>query len=273
MGIDFAGGRGHPLILVKDRDPMMPSLAAISRYPVKGLSEEPLDSLALEAGAYMPGDRLYAIENGPSGYDPDKPEHMSKFKFIVLAKFAKLAALKTGFDHESQSLTIHHGAESLTARLDEEAGRAKVAAFFDRFLEGQLDGPAKVLKSAPGFRFTDSSRGYVSLINAASLRELSQAVAYPVEPVRFRGNLLIEGWEPWAELDRVGQVIAIGGVRLEIIKRTVRCPATTVNPQTAIADLMVPVEIKRHYGHADCGVYARVITGGAISVGDAVAIV
>jgi hypothetical protein len=37
---------------------------SLSRYPVKGLSAEPLEAIDLEAGAYFPGDRIYAIENG-----------------------------------------------------------------------------------------------------------------------------------------------------------------------------------------------------------------
>ncbi len=255
---------------VNDKVFAMPRLAAISRFPVKGLSEERLETITLESEAYTPGDRLYAIENGPSGYDSERPEHMSKFKFIVLAKFPRLAELNTTFDHTTETLTLSRRGETVSASLTEEAGRARIGAFFDHFLKGQLDGPAKVLKSAPGFRFTDSSRGYVSLINAASVAALAEATDHPVEPVRFRGNLLIEGFAPWAELDMVGQVIALGDVRLEIIKRTVRCPATTVNPATAEVDLLVPAELKRRYGHADCGVYAKVLSGGTIGVGDAI---
>ena len=48
----------------------MPSIAAIYRYPVKGLGPDPLDSAELTPGRTIAGDRLYAIENGPSGFDP-----------------------------------------------------------------------------------------------------------------------------------------------------------------------------------------------------------
>ncbi len=44
-------------------------IASLYRYPVKGLSPEALDSADLEAGGHFPGDRLFAIENGPSGFD------------------------------------------------------------------------------------------------------------------------------------------------------------------------------------------------------------
>ena len=46
---------------------------AIYRYPVKGLTPEPLPRTRLAAGETVPVDRLYAIENGPSGFDPAAP--------------------------------------------------------------------------------------------------------------------------------------------------------------------------------------------------------
>ena len=48
-------------------------IESLYRYPVKGLSPEPLPSVTLEAGQTLPADRRYAIENGPSGFDPAQP--------------------------------------------------------------------------------------------------------------------------------------------------------------------------------------------------------
>src|ERR1700756_3920825 len=42
-------------------------ITGLSRYPVKGLTPEPLPRAALRAGQTLPADRRYAIENGPSG--------------------------------------------------------------------------------------------------------------------------------------------------------------------------------------------------------------
>ncbi|MGB7077093.1 MAG: MOSC N-terminal beta barrel domain-containing protein, partial [Xanthobacteraceae bacterium] len=47
----------------------MAKIQAIYRYPIKGLSPERLERTALRPGQTVPGDRLYAIENGPSGFD------------------------------------------------------------------------------------------------------------------------------------------------------------------------------------------------------------
>ena len=44
---------------------------SLYRYPVKGLSPEPLDCAELTRDGYFPGDRLFALENGPSGFRPE----------------------------------------------------------------------------------------------------------------------------------------------------------------------------------------------------------
>jgi uncharacterized protein YcbX len=69
------------------------------------------------------------------------------------------------------------------------------------------------------------------------------------------------------------KTIAIGGVRLKIIKRTVRCAATDVDPATGIRDLTIPKTLMKNFGHADCGVYAQVVTGGNVATGDAITLV
>jgi uncharacterized protein YcbX len=57
-----------------------------------------------------------------------------------------------------------------------------------------------------------------------------------------------------------------------VLKRIVRCAATEVDPDTGIRDLEIPRTLMKTYGHADCGVYAEVIAGGPIAIGDTVAI-
>ena len=71
---------------------------SIFRHPVKGLTPESMQQVQLSAGAYFPGDRNYAIEVGPSGFDAAAPKHISKQKFTVLARFPSLARVKTRLD-------------------------------------------------------------------------------------------------------------------------------------------------------------------------------
>jgi uncharacterized protein len=153
--------------------------------------------------------------------------------------------------------------------LSTPQGRLAIEAFFRRYMPKELRGPPKVLEAPDGFRFTDSRRGYVSLINLASVQELDKVVGARVDPLRFRGNVHLEGLEPWAEFDLVGQVLTTpSGVRLKVTKRIERCAATNVNPATGARDLQIPKSLMQAYGHFDCGIYAEVVSGGAIAIGD-----
>ena len=245
---------------------------ALYRYPVKGLSPELLTSAALTKGDYFPGDRLFAIENGPAGFDPSAPAHQSKVKFLMLMRNERLATLATRYDDATGTLTIRDGGhEVLRADLSGPQGRLAVEAFFRRFMPKELRGPPKVLTAPAGFRFTDSRRGYVSIINLASVGALETAVGVPVNPVRFRGNVYLQGWPAWHEFALVGREISIGDVRLKVTKRIQRCAATDVDPETGIRDLSIPRTLMQAFGHTDCGVYAEVVGAGALKTGDTVA--
>jgi uncharacterized protein YcbX len=248
---------------------------ALYRYPVKGLSPERLGRAALRRGAYFPGDRVFAIENGPAGFDAEAPVHQAKIKFLMLMRNEALARLSTRYEDATGTLIVEEGGrEALRAVLATSEGRLALEAFMRRFLPKELRGPPKVLTAPEGFRFTDSRSGFVSLINRASVQALEDMVGAPVDPLRFRGNLLLDGLAPWAELDLVGQVLETnGGVRLKAIKRIQRCAATNVDPQSAIRDLDIPRTLMERLGHMDCGVYAEVITGGTLREGDGLAVV
>src|SRR5262249_6821875 len=147
-------------------------------------------------------------------------------------------------------------------------GRAAIERFFASFSAGDLRGPPRVLH-APGFSFSDVAAKVVSIINLASVADLENYVCAPIDPLRFRANLYVARWTACRDLDMVGRRLAIGdGVELKITKRIVRCAATNVDPTTGARDLEIPNTLMKTFGHADCGIYGEVVTGGAIAVGD-----
>ena len=216
-------------------------------------------------------DRLYAIENGPSGFDPAAPQYFPKQRFLMLMRNERLAALETHFDDASHTLTVRlNGAEAARGDLRSLEGRAAIENFFATYCADELRGAPKILQ-ADGHSFSDVSAKVVSIINLASVAAVENAVGAPVDPLRFRGNLHVEGWPAWREFDLLGETIAIGDARLKIVKRIVRCAATNVEPRTGIRDLQIPNTLMQAFGHMDCGVYAEVVSGGTITAGDAVA--
>ncbi len=242
---------------------------AIYRYPVKGLTPEALSRTALSVGGTLPADRLYAIENGPSGFDPSEPGYLPKQRFLMLMRNERLAELRTSFDDASHTLTIQwEGREAAHGDLRTKEGRLAIEAFFRRFMPNDLRGPPKVL-NAPGHSFSDVAKKVVSIINLASVAEVENAAGAPVHPLRFRGNVYVTGWPAWREFDLLGEEISIGAnARLKVVKRIVRCAATDVDPATGIRDLTIPAALLKNFGHADCGVYAEVTAAGEIAAGD-----
>ncbi|GJL96905.1 MAG: molybdenum cofactor sulfurase related protein [Hyphobacterium sp.] len=244
-------------------------VAALARHPVKGFTPEMLESVTVKTGEHFPGDRLYAVEDGPCGFDPEAPAHISKMAFTVLAKLPSVAAVRTNWIEDEGVLKAWHpDFGEISVDLDDESGRTMFATWLSGVLAGEVRGPLNVLSAPNAFRFMDSRTGYVSIINLQSLRDFEARIGRPVDPARFRGNIMVEGWPAWAELDMAGQEIAIGKARLRGLKPIQRCRAPDVNPDTAMRDLDVVPLLRDHYGHFNCGLYAKVIEGGEVQKGD-----
>jgi uncharacterized protein len=247
-----------------------PEITGIYRYPVKGLTPERLARAALSRGQTVSADRRYAIENGPSGFDPAEPKWLSKPHFLMLQRDEWLAALQTHYDDASRVLTIRRNGEvAAQGDLETAEGRAAIERFIATEYAGRIKGPPKILTS-PGHSFSDVARKVVSIINLASVRAIENMVGHGVHPLRFRANLYVEGWPAWHEFDLLDRTLAIGDVRLKVVKRIVRCAAVNVDPDTAERDLAIPQALQRRLGHGDCGIYAEVTAGGSIAVGDAI---
>ena len=256
------------------------AIDAIYRYPVKGLSAERLERIALSVGKCLPHDRRFAIALGTTQFDPAQPGWLAKTYFIMLMRDETLARLTTRFDAHSGMLTVADAERTLLrASLTEEDGRRDIARFFDDFLGELVPRPLRVVEAA-GHAFADArpkpnatTDKYVSLINLASIRDLEGKIGVAVDPIRFRANVYFDGLPAWSEQDwvQLERHITVGGARLRVIAPITRCAATEVNPQTAERDIAMVAELMRHYGHNLMGIYAEVVAAGEIAVGDRLA--
>jgi MOSC domain-containing protein len=139
--------------------------------------------------------------------------------------------------------------------------RPRVAG--DRVLVRTPSGEEREVLDLPLGRALKLDRGAfdsapVSLVTTATVGE------YDVR--RFRPNVLISsdaGEEEW-----VGAELRIGGVRLRVDERDVRCAVVNVDPDTAERDPRVLKAV------APCfGVYATVVEPGRVGLGDPVHLV
>lgn len=251
------------------------TVSSIFRYPIKGLSAEPLAQVTLTAGESIPHDRRFAIAHATTNIDRKKPEWLPKTRFFMLMRDEKLAQLRTRFDEHSGVLAIEHFGQLLfSARITDTQGRQSADAFFAEFLKTCPDGPPRLVE-APGHTFSDARQKsnsttykYVSLANLASIRDVERVARVPVDPNRFRANVYFEGTPAWGELNWVGMELRLGTARLRVVSATTRCPATAVNPTTAERDLDIPRILREEFGHNYMGVYAEVVEGGIVGTND-----
>ena len=244
-------------------------LVRIARYPVKGLNAETLERVALEPGKRMLGDRRFAIAHGGAMSLGPIAQWRHRDAFLMLARNERLALLEASYDTDSGLLTLKRaGKQVARGDLRTSLGRTLIEQFFAAFMKAELRGAPRIVEAREG-GFTDIAEGWLSIVNLTSVRDLeTRIVRAPVDPMRFRANLYIDGIDSWRELSWTGREIAIGAVRLRVTGRIERCAATNVDPKTGVRDLNIPRALATGVGHCDMGVYAEVLNAGEISSGD-----
>jgi GntR family transcriptional regulator/MocR family aminotransferase len=246
----------------------MPVVSGIYRYPIKGLSAQPLRGVQLEAGQPFPFDRIFALARANARIDPANPHWAKKGLFVMLMLEEALATVRTRLDVQTHHMTITDADDTtlLAADLESAEGRAAVEKFFERLVPG-LAGRPVLVRSQAG-HFMDKPDNVLSLINLATLRSLEERWGHSLDPLRFRANFYIDGARPWEEFDWVGGRLRIGEAVLRVDRRNGRCGATNVDPWTGRRDRDLPAALRAAFGHKDLGVYLVTEQGGAVVVGD-----
>jgi uncharacterized protein YcbX len=195
-------------------------------------------------------------------------------RFTVLAKIPQVAKARTAYDEATGVFAARaEGCPDFAGDLRGDAGRRGFEAWLADLLGDEIRGPLRVVEGPGDYRFMDSRSGYVSIVNLASVRDLADKLGRPVDPLRFRANLYVEGWPAWIENDWTGRAMKVGEARAEVLKPIVRCAATHVDPVTAERDIDLVKALFDHYGHMFCGIYLKVEQGGGVAEGNAVELV
>ncbi len=254
------------------------TLLAIARFPVKGLSPQPLDAAQLTPDQPIANDRRFALAHGGSAFDANAPAFQKKAHFLTWIRNPPLAALDCSFDADGTKITIKKDGKTLVrdADLTSPLSRQDVErAVLDHIGAEGTRGSVKVAE-APGAWFADVPAPYISIQNTATLAELGRRLGQPennpgpLDHRRLRANLVIGGFPAWAELQWVGSQLEIGEAVLQVEAIIGRCAATHVNPDSGLQDTDVLGMLNGTYGHNKCGVYARVVKAGRIKPGDRV---
>lgn len=245
----------------------MPSIKALFRYPVKGLSGEALESVTLQPGRSFPDDRRFAIAHGEAAIDAERPRWMPKRAFIALDTLPGLASLSSAWDAQTGRLEIRSQGEVVASGdLRDHGARLMLERFFTDFAGRAARGGARIVE-AFDFSFADAQAPLVSIISHGSLAALASAPGRAIDARRLRANIELDSALAWAENTWVGQTLEIGAVRLRVLEPILRCAATCANPDSGAVDLNLPRLLARSQGEALFGVYAEVVGGGILRPG------
>lgn len=253
---------------------MHPHVVSLHRFPVKGFPAEDVTRTVLEPGAGVPGDRVLAVSDGTADTVPGAWNRWSHF--FALKKRADLAAWSVSTMNDGAvALTPPAGGAPIVIDPADPDSRSRSAAAIAAHLPAadpdSVDVVTAYAPAAPQGMF-DSEHGQVSVISLATVRALEAQSGVRVDPLRFRGNLLIDGLEPFAEFDLVGSTVRIGEARVLIRSTIERCTATTVAPRTAVSDVGVPRMLATEFGHIHCGVYGTVLSPGPVQPHDPITV-
>jgi GntR family transcriptional regulator/MocR family aminotransferase len=96
---------GSPRPLAREAGIAMATVSKMYRYPIKGLSPQPLSSVAVEANRPFPSDRVFAFVRPGAPVDNDDPQWAKKGLFVMLMLDEGLASMRTHLDLETLRLT------------------------------------------------------------------------------------------------------------------------------------------------------------------------
>ncbi len=245
---------------------MSARLAHILRHPIKAHGSEEITGADLREGKCLPFDRHWAVVHEASDADGSEWVHCANFNRG--AKAPALMAIRARFDEARGEITLTHPERPpLTFAPDRDQ-----AAFIDwvrpLIPEGRA-APARLVR-ARARAMTDTPFPSISINSLSTLEEMSARAGKALSPLRWRGNIWLEGLAPWAEFEWIGKRLRIGGAVLEIREPITRCRATSADPETGRIDIDTLALLEENWGHRDFGVYGVVVEPGKISLGDGI---
>ncbi|NDU99750.1 MOSC domain-containing protein [Pseudoroseicyclus tamaricis] len=246
---------------------MSAHLAGIVRHPIKSIGYEALPRVTLTAGQALPYDRHWAVAHEAAKFPARELEGWAaKLNFVRGVAAAPLMAV-TAQLAEGRVTLSHPDQGEIT--VDPESEADQLIRWLAPLWPASRPAPRSV-ERAPQGALTDVPQPFVSLLSTASNRAVSEQLGQRLDMNRWRGNLWVEGWEPFAEFDMTGREIRIGQAVLRVEERITRCEATMGNPQTGAKDADTLGALESGWGHRDFGVYCTVLSGGDVAVGDEV---
>ena len=250
---------------------MTAHLAHIVRHPIKSIGYEDIGRASLEQGRVLPFDRVWAVSHAGAKFDGQLDAWAKKMNFVRGVAAPQLMAVQTRTQEDGTVELTHPDLCHLHIDPDRAEDQVRLIEWLGPLWPEGRPAP-RAVERVQNVALTDMAEPYVSILSLSSLAELRAAIGADVSRHRFRGNLWVDGWPAWAERDLIGRRLHIGATILEVAMPITRCRATCANPETGTEDIETLALLAGLHGDWQFGVYATVVQGGEIALGDKVEI-
>jgi uncharacterized protein YcbX len=256
---------------------MSATISSINYCPVKSVSFQTIENCEIKKDIGIVNDRIFAFAKD---LDKEQARLFEKSPDDRKGKWNKVLTLKNSpvlnkynfiFKDEKLTLTLKDK-EILTIDINQLEQREALSNKISE-LESSLKQPITLMKNHE-FPFFDTSISNkvdfvnsVSLINIQSINDFREKIDRNVESSIFRGNICIDGIEPWKEREWIGKIIKINKVSFQVEKNIPRCVAINLKPQTDDNSFNLLQSLKKTYNHFEMGIYLTALDDGEINIG------
>jgi len=244
---------------------MTARVAGMWRHPVKSHGREAVARVTLSPGQTMPWDRVWALAHEGAKIDGTEWAHCNNF--TRGAKAPGLMGIEAQVHEATGHVTLRHR-DRPEITLDPDTEGAALIDWARPLMPADRAASARIVRLA-GRGMTDTEFPSISVGNLATHRAIAQRLGRDLSEKRWRMNIWLDGLAPWEEFEWTGAEIRIGAARLAVRDRVERCLATAANPVTGQRDADTLGALDS-WGHRTMGVYAEVVAGGEIALGDPV---
>jgi uncharacterized protein YcbX len=259
---------------------MSATISSINYCPVKSVSFQSIEKCKIKKNIGIIGDRVFAFAKD---LDSDQAKLFEKSPSERKGKWNKVLTLKNSpalnkynfiFEKEKLTLTLKDK-KVLTIDIDKLSDREMLSNKISE-LENSLKQPIVLMKNyeSPFFDTSISKKvdfvNSVSLLNIQSINDFQKKIDIKIEPSIFRGNICIDGIEPWKEREWIGKIIKINKVSFKVEQNIPRCVAINLKPKSDDNSFNLLQLLKKTYGHFDMGIYLTALEDGDINIGNTI---
>jgi hypothetical protein len=236
----------------------MSAVATVARlyiYPVKSMAGVPVEEAHVGVNGLL-GDRRYAFVRA-------EQSATNSFPWMTARQAARMLLYRPRF---TQPPTPEQSEPGVQVRTPEGAELAVTDSALHEELAEKFQQSLFLLNDATGIFDCQ----HISIFSLATGRALAEESGSSIDPRQFRANVYIEpaSGHAFEEEQWAGRVLRIGDhVLAAVTNRDPRCMMINLNPDTVTQDPRVLRTVAQAHD-GQIGMYANVVRGGVVRVGD-----